>query len=261
MREIDDFWAIHLARVPVHRALIRALEHRLFAEETLEHPILDIGCGDGHFAAAVFRGGVDVGIDVTRAIVSEAARHGPYRHLAVADGTCLPFANTSFRTVVSNCVIEHILDIEALISEVARILRPGGRFVFSVPNHRFTDSLFTVRILRRVGLSNLADSYGRWWNRRAAHFHLDSPEVWAERLARNGLRLARQVDYMSQAATKAFELAHYYAVPSIVWHRLSGRWSLLSKHVHRSLAYRWLAPYAGEQLPMTGVCSFFVAYK
>lgn len=261
MRESVDFLAIHLARVPVHRALIRALEHRLFAEETFERPILDIGCGDGHFAAAAFREGVDVGIDVTGEIVSEAARHGPYRYLAVADGTHLPFADTSFRTVVSNCVIEHIPDIEALVAEVARVLCPGGRFVFSVPNHRFTDLLFTVRTLRRVGLHRLADSYGRWWNRHAAHFHLDSPAVWAERLARNGLRLVRQVDYMSQAATKAFELAHYYAVPSIVWHRLVGRWSLRSNRVRQSLAYRWLAPYANEQLPMAGACSFFVAYK
>ncbi len=252
---------MHMARVPVHRALIRALEHRLFAEETLEHPILDIGCGDGHFAAAAFCEGVDAGVDVTWSIISEAAQYGPYRHLAVADGTCLPYADASFRTVVSNCVIEHIPDIEALVSEVSRVLLPGGRFVFSVPNHRFTGWLFTVRTLKRFGLRGLADRYGRWWNEHAAHFHLDAPDIWEERLMRHGLRLVRQADYMSQAAMKVFELAHFYAVPSVIWHRFSGRWSLRTNRVRQSMAYRWLAPYAEEQMPAIGACSFFVACK
>jgi SAM-dependent methyltransferase len=259
--ESPDVLSQHLSRVPVHRALIRALEHRLFAQETLIHPVLDIGCGDGHYAAAAFPAGIDVGIDVTEEIVAEARQNGPYERVEVASGTALPYADASFSTVVSNCVIEHIPDIESLVREVSRVLAPGGRFIFSVPDDRFTEMLFTVRTLKRLRLSGLAERYGRWWNGNAAHYHLDSPQTWAERLARHGLMIDRQTYYMSRGATRVFELSHYYAVPSIVWHRFTGRWSLRPNAVRSSIAYRWLKPYAEESWPDIGSCAFFVAHK
>jgi SAM-dependent methyltransferase len=259
--EIPDVLSQHLSRVPVHRALIRALEHRLFAQESLVHPVLDIGCGDGHYAAAAFPGGIDVGIDVTEEIVAEARQNGPYGRVEVASGTALPYADATFQTVISNCVIEHIPDIEALVREVSRVLAPGGRFIFSVPDDRFTEMLFTVRTLKRLGLTGLAERYGRWWNGNAAHFHLDSPQMWSERLARYGLSIDRQTYYMSLDATRVFELSHYYAIPSIIWHKFTGRWTLRPDTVRSSLAYRWLEPYAAESWPDVGSCAFFVAHK
>ena len=261
MIEPNDLLTQHLSRVPVHRALIRVLENRLFAELKLVHPVLDIGCGDGHYAAVAFPEGIDVGIDVTEAIVAEARQNGPYGRVEIASGTALPYADASFRTVVSNCVIEHIPDIEALVREVSRVLTPGGKFIFSVPDDRFTEMLFTVRTLKRLGLNGLAERYGRWWNGNAAHFHLDSPQNWAERLARYGLTIERQTYYMSLAATRVFEFSHYYAIPSIVWHKFTGRWSLRPAAVRSSLAYHWLKPYAEEPWPDIGSCAFFVAHK
>ena len=261
MVEPNDLLAQHLSRVPVHRALIRVLENRLFAELGLEHPVLDIGCGDGHYAAVAFPEGIDVGIDVTEEIVAEARRNGPYGRVEVASGTALPYADETFHTVVSNCVIEHIPDIEALVQEVSRVLTPGGKFVFSVPDDRFTDMLFTVRTLKRLGLNGLAERYGRWWNGNAAHHHLDSPQMWAERLARHGLTIERQTYYMSLDATRVFELSHYYAIPSMMWHKFTGRWSLRPNAVRSSLAYRWLKPRAEEPWPEIGSCAFFVAHK
>jgi SAM-dependent methyltransferase len=251
----------HLARVPVHRALIRALEHRFFAGQEIARPVLDIGCGDGHYAAAAFPAGLDWGIDITRVIVVEGKRHGPYRAAAVADGTRLPYADASFRTVVSNCVIEHIPDIESLVSEVSRVLVPGGRFIFSVPGERFTESLFTVRTLKALGLRGLAARYGRWWNGNAFHCTLESPGQWRARLERHGLRLDDYDYYMSLDAARVFELSHYYAIPSIAWRKLTGNWSLRPGKVRDSLAYRWLLPRASEPVPAMGACIFFVASK
>jgi SAM-dependent methyltransferase len=256
-----DILEAHLARVPVHRALIRALEHRLFAEQAIVRPVLDIGCGDGHYAAAAFPEGLDAGIDITRPIVAEAAQHGPYRSLAVADGTRLPYAGAAFRTVVSNCVIEHIPNIEGLVAEVSRVLAPGGRFIFSVPGERFTESLFTVRTLAGLGLTGPAERYGKWWNGNAFHCTLESPAQWQARLERHGLRMDKHEYYMSLDAARVFELSHYYAVPSIAWHKLTGRWSLRPGDVRNSPAYRWLLPRASEPVPAMGACIFFVASK
>jgi SAM-dependent methyltransferase len=257
----DALLAQHLQRVPPFRALMRAQEHRLFEQEEILHPVLDVGIGDGHFAAVVFPDGIDAGIDITYPIVAEGRAHGPYRSAAVADGTRLPYCDAAFRTVVSNCVIEHIPDVEGLAREVGRVLAPGGRFVFSVINHNFTHSLGTVRRLEGLGLSSLANRYGHWWNRRAVHFHFDDPPTWRARLERYGMKLDRHTYYMSQQAMQTFELLHYYAVPSLAWHKVAGRWSLRPGAAQQSAAYRWMQPHAGEAEPLARACSFYVAHK
>ena len=257
-----EILARHLSRVPVHRALIRALENRLFDRELLVHPVLDIGCGDGHFAAVVFSGGIDLGMDVSTAAVAEARRNGPYRHLLIASGTALPCHGGMFHTVVSNCAIEHVADSEALVGEVARVLAPGGKFIFSVMNDKFTDMLFVVRTLRRIGMRKLAGAYGRWWNRRAVHCCLESPEEWRERLARHNLTVVSHTYYLSLDATRVFELAHYYyALPALLCRGLAGRWNWGKLPVQSRPAFGRLQPYAEEPWPADGAASFFVACK
>ena len=257
----DDLLALHLQREPPFRALMRSFEHRLFLEEPIIHPVLDIGIGDGHFAAMAWPEGLDAGIDVSWQVVAEGKAHGPYRHASVADGTRLPYCDAAFRTVVSNCVMEHIPDLEGLVGEVARVLAPGGRFVFSAISNHFTGSLLTIRQLNRLGLRSIAERYGRWWNTKAVHFHFDDVQTWQERFTRHGLILDRHTAYMSAEAMGAFEVMHYYALPSVAWHKMLGRWTLQPQQVRRKLAYRWLQPHAAETEPQNGACSFFVAHK
>jgi SAM-dependent methyltransferase len=256
-----DLFARHLARVPAFRALIRCLEGRLYSEYGLARPVLDIGCGDGHFSAVAFPGGLDVGLDIQPACAFEARRNGTYRLLAVASGTALPFANGRFLTVLSNCAIEHEPDVGTLLGEVSRVLSDGGRFLFTVPNERFTESLYTVATLRAVGLHRWAERYGRWWNRRAAHHHLDSSEVWHRRLELAGMTVEFESNYLSPAATRAFELSHYYAASSFVWRRIVRHRPAGLANVQASFAYRWLRRHAEEPPSSDGSGTFFVARK
>jgi SAM-dependent methyltransferase len=252
----------HLARVPAHRALIRALENRLFDRETPQHPILDLGCGDGYFAAVAFPKGIDIGVDAAESAVAESRGNGPYRHLVVASGTALPCPDGRFATVVSNCAIEHIADSGMLVAEVARVLAPGGKFIFSVMNDRFTGMLFIVRALLRIRMPGVAGAYGRWWNRKAAHYRLDSPDDWKSLLAKNGFEVESHTYYLSQDATRVFELAHYvFALPALLCRKLTGRWHWRNVEARRGLAYRWLYSYAAEPWPGVGSASFFVARK
>lgn len=99
--------------------------------------VLDVGCGEGQvgrLAAGISGVHTVVGVDPTWAQVLEAGRRGggviPGR--ASADG--LPFASGAFDAAVACLVFEHIADVDAAVSEVARVLRPGGRFLFLL-NH------------------------------------------------------------------------------------------------------------------------------
>jgi SAM-dependent methyltransferase len=98
--------------------------------------VLDVGTGEGQIARqAIARGaGFVVGIDPTRAQVAEASRRGGGVHVGRAGAHALPSAPGSFDAVVACLVFEHVVAVDAALAEVARVLRPGGRFAFFL-NH------------------------------------------------------------------------------------------------------------------------------
>lgn len=97
--------------------------------------VLDIGTGEGQVArAATEQGALVVGIDSAWAQVAEAERRGGGPRYARASARGLPFAEGSFDGVVTCLVLEHVRPLEEAIGEVARVLAPGGRFVFLL-NH------------------------------------------------------------------------------------------------------------------------------
>ena len=221
-----DFLWLHLREVPAFRALLRGVEARFYQDLAMPEPVLDLGCGDGHFASLAFPGKAWVGLDPSRGALREAVARRAYRWVVQADGARLPFPNGFFGTVVSNSVLEHIPEVDAVLGEVARVLRPGGFLLFCSPSHRFVEFLSGYRLLRRLGMERAAAAYGRLFNRISRHHHCDAPEVWAARLARAGLRPVRWWFYFSPGATALLEWGHPYGLPSLLYKKLFGRWIL-----------------------------------
>jgi SAM-dependent methyltransferase len=97
--------------------------------------VLDVGTGDGQIARALSATGCEVtGVDPTSAQISVAVERGGGPRY-VQSGACpLPFDDESFDAALACLVFEHIDDVDGAISEVARVLRPGGSFNFLL-NH------------------------------------------------------------------------------------------------------------------------------
>jgi SAM-dependent methyltransferase len=95
--------------------------------------VLDIGCRYGALTRSYLQGNEVVGVDVDREALAAAAGLGIETHWADADAP-LPFPDESFDVVVAGELLEHIRDPTGLLGEAARVLRPGGRLVASVPN-------------------------------------------------------------------------------------------------------------------------------
>ncbi|MCX7790559.1 MAG: methyltransferase domain-containing protein [Chloroflexaceae bacterium] len=221
-----DYLRPHLLTLPIHRAMIRSVEARLFAElaPDLPEPILDIGSGDGTFAQIALPGKTIFGIDPLLADTREARARGVYAGLSVASGAALPFPDHCFASAISNCVLEHIVPLDATLAETARVLRPGGRFVASVVGNRFPKDLLGTWLLNRLGLDG--SRYGRWFNRISYHFNTLSADEWRARFERAGFEVLTWRPYLSAAALKLFDLSHYYGAPSLLTRRLTGRWLL-----------------------------------
>jgi SAM-dependent methyltransferase len=98
--------------------------------------VLDVGTGEGQLARLAVRDGATlvVGVDPTIAQLAVARDRAGGARYARANADALPFPDASFDAVVVCLVFEHIPDHSPAIREIARVLEPGGRFLFFL-NH------------------------------------------------------------------------------------------------------------------------------
>jgi SAM-dependent methyltransferase len=109
----------------------------LVSETRGDDRALDLGCGDGAFTGILGAAASSVvGADVAEAALRRARSQHPdvAFELVPVDGA-LPFADNRFDLVWSSEVIEHVADTARWLSEIRRVLAPGGRLLLTTPNH------------------------------------------------------------------------------------------------------------------------------
>jgi ubiquinone/menaquinone biosynthesis C-methylase UbiE len=115
--------------------------------------VLEVGCGAGHLLARV-PAGRRVGVDLAESLLARtAARLHGAAALAQGDAGALPFAAGAFDRVYCSEVLEHLVDPAAAVREIARVLRPAGVAVLSVPNEILINR--AKALVRRLGLWRL----------------------------------------------------------------------------------------------------------
>jgi SAM-dependent methyltransferase len=248
----DLLWQ-QLKSLPAFRALLRAVEARFYHHITLPDPILDIGCGDGHFAQMAFPGrAIRACVDPWWGPLQKASRTNQYEFLLQGLGDSMPFPDESFGSAFSNSVLEHIPDLPPVLTEINRVLRRGASFVITTPSHLFTDYLGGGEFFDRLKLSGLARRYRHFFNMISRHAHTDSPEKWAERLAQAGFVIEHWQYYFSREALHTLEIGHVQGLPSAILHALTGHWIIAPWDNSLKPTERWVRPYYEESPSLDG---------
>jgi ubiquinone/menaquinone biosynthesis C-methylase UbiE len=126
---------------PSHARLREAflLERVAAASMHADRPVrvLDVGCGEGHFAAALAHGGAEVvAIDVAAEPLRRALARAPDLEVRLVEPEgSLPLEDSSFDVVWAGETIEHVADTSQWLSELRRVLRSGGVLLLSTPDH------------------------------------------------------------------------------------------------------------------------------
>ena len=95
---------------------------------------LDVGGGVGHDVTAITdQGGLAVMVEQRKTHAAEAARRGVTAPV-VSDGTALPFPDRTFDACVADRVLQHVREPAAIIAEMTRVLRVGGRIITVDPD-------------------------------------------------------------------------------------------------------------------------------
>ena len=140
--------------------------------------VLDVGCGEGWFSAALHEAGHSVvGADVSAVAVERARARAPEVEFAVGEETRLPFDDSAFSVAWLGEVLEHVRDGIGLLEDVARVLGPGGRLLASTPDHPWWLRL-------RLGLDRRA--FERHFEPRADHLRFFTRRTLAELLDAGG---------------------------------------------------------------------------
>ena len=176
-------------------ALWRATEFAMLRDATFAAPVLDLGCGTGEVARCVLRSHWPVdGLELVPSEARVAHASDIYRAVIRADGSSLPLASATYGAVYSHSVLEHIPDDLGAVAEAARVLRPGGRLVFTVPA-----PAFAARIERESGADALAST-----NARLSHYHYRALEEWTARLDELGLQVVTSRGHLPAATQRTW---------------------------------------------------------
>lgn len=245
-----------LRALPYFRGMLRAVEAFYYQAFELPSPVLDVGAGDGHFASVAFDQKLDVGLDPWLPSLREAKRWGAYQGLVTAEGARAPFPGGHFASALSNSVLEHIPDVEAVLAETARVLRPGAPFLFCVPNPNYFTELGVPRLL-----PFLRRPYQAWFQRISRVHHADGPEVWRQRLEGAGFNLERWWHYFSPSAMRALDWGHYLSVPSLLPRVLIGRWLFSDRDWNLAATARLMTRHAVTEPGDQGAFTFFVCRR
>ena len=117
--------------------------------------VLDLGCAGGFMAEAIAKRGAAVtGIDPASEAIGAARRHasegGFMINYDVGVGEALPYEDGAFDAVVCVDVLEHVEELDKVLAEVARVLRPGGLFLFDTINRNPVARLATITMAEDV---------------------------------------------------------------------------------------------------------------
>jgi len=107
--------------------------------------IIDFGCGNGKILEEIkkinFKARL-IGLDVSETALEQARKNLPeVKFYKINDGEKIPLKSEIADFIFSSEVIEHIYDTENAFSEMARILRPGGKILLTTPYHGLIKNL------------------------------------------------------------------------------------------------------------------------
>jgi 2-polyprenyl-6-hydroxyphenyl methylase/3-demethylubiquinone-9 3-methyltransferase len=168
---------------------------------------LDIGCGGGFLAEEFARLGCQVvGVDPSEVSIETARRHAATTALdvdyRVGSGERLPVADGEFDLAYCCDVLEHVADLNAVIGETARAVKPAGIFLFDTINRTLASKLLAIKVMQEWRFTRFIDSAVHEW----AMFI--KPEELVVILGRHGFRIGEIVG-LGPRSTKPLVLLNF----------------------------------------------------
>jgi 2-polyprenyl-6-hydroxyphenyl methylase / 3-demethylubiquinone-9 3-methyltransferase len=159
--ENDQWWqpnsALYLLKTSINPVRVGYFERKLFTDLKIAPQgcaALEVGCGGGILCEEIARMGFEAtGIDPSAQSLHIAINHAHASGLEInyekGTGEALPFQDNSYDVVFCCDVLEHVHDLPKVISEISRVLKPGGVFCYDTINRTLISKLIAINISQR----------------------------------------------------------------------------------------------------------------
>lgn len=148
------------------------------------HRVLEVGCGGGH-VLRMFRECVLTGVDVSGEMIARARRNLAGLNVTLLKGQLdqLPLPEGGFDRIICTEVLEHVVNPEALLAGMRRLLAPGGRAVVTIPNDMLIRRIKSI--IRCFRLDLLPPLKQIAWGGDHYHLHIWTMDEMHNLLARD----------------------------------------------------------------------------
>ncbi len=206
--------------------------------------VLEVGCGGGFLCEEMARLGFDVtGIDPSGRSIQAAAGHAKTSGLDIryekGIGEAIPYPDHSFDVVFCCDVLEHVRDVPKVISQISRVLKPGGYFCYDT---------FNRTLLSKWVAINISQNWKRWaFAPPGLHVWemFLKPEELQKILASNNLAFCEHVGLMPNASFPTLLKTLRKRVRGLISYQELGQKLFLQESRHTCLMYMGYAvkPY------------------
>jgi 2-polyprenyl-6-hydroxyphenyl methylase / 3-demethylubiquinone-9 3-methyltransferase len=212
---------------------------------------VDIGCGGGFLAEEFAAMGCEVtGIDPSPASIDAARAHAAGRGLHIdyrmGTGEHLPAPDSAFDLACCCDVLEHVSDVDRVISETARVLKPGGLYLFDTINRTARSKLAAIKVMQQWPLTRLVDAAIHDWDM------FITPGELAGVLERHGLEIG-EITGLGPRASRTAVFASFVAARRgrITYGEFSGRLDV-GRITSTAVSYMGFATKAADPVRGTG---------
>jgi ubiquinone/menaquinone biosynthesis C-methylase UbiE len=166
--------------------------------------VIELGCGTGSLCQALYQKGIDIaGCDVSQVAIDHGQKKYPHLNLSVVNAEQLPWQDGTCDAVLSFDVLEHLYNPDGHLTEVYRVLKPGGYYLFQTPN-KWVNAIFET-------LKNRSFAWRRY------HPSLHKAGQLRRRLSKHGF----DVQFVKMNTVNAFTLKKLESWPRLA--KLTGR--------------------------------------
>lgn len=157
--------------------------------------LLDVACGGGYFLREAEKTGLEsYGIDISTVAAKQARHNTSHSLILCGNGESLPFRDEAFDYGINLGSLEHFLNPEKGVREMARVLKKEGKALLLLPNSYFLMTVFNVWRTGATGRET-AQAVDRWATRNE----------WVRLLEENGLKVTRVLKYNYRAREAPFK--------------------------------------------------------
>ncbi len=164
---------------PIRSDYIKSCIERFQVNRTKnnKNTLLDIGCGGGIITEDMARQGFNVtGIDISSASLATAKQHAIDNKLSInyqqAAAEQLPFDNNSVDIITCCDVLEHVDDVNQVILEISRVLKPNGLFIYDTINKTLMSRIGAIEVAQNIPWTRFMPKNTHVWHQFIRPNHL-----------------------------------------------------------------------------------------